>query len=98
MKTIDLITMGQLILGVVWGTVMLILLRRNKSKPNMWPLIFGVGVGVLGFVLLMTGSILLRPISEFIDYTITNFFWSLAGGIVGYFSGRRIARLMQDKN
>jgi len=44
------------------------------------------------FVASMTASIFLRPISEFVDYTIENLFWTLALGIMGYFSGRKIAR------
>jgi hypothetical protein len=71
---------------------MLILLRRNKSKPNLWPRIFGVGGWAYGFVTLMIGSILLWPKSETINYTIANFLWSLAGGIVCYFSGRIFVR------
>ncbi|MCI0610587.1 MAG: hypothetical protein L0Z71_16195 [Anaerolineae bacterium] len=94
----DLITVRLLILGVVWGTGMLILWRRNKSKPEMWPRIFGVGTGVYGFVSLMLGSILFRPISELVNYTITNFFWSLVLSIIAYFGGRRMARHFQDKN
>jgi len=54
--------------------------------------IFGVGTGVYMFVASMTASIFLRPISEFVDYTIENLFWTLALGIMGYFSGRKIAR------
>jgi hypothetical protein len=88
----DLITVFMLILGLFWGTGMLILLKRNKSKLETWPHIFGVGTGVYMFVASMTASIFLRPISEFVDYTIENLFWTLALGIMGYFSGRKIAR------
>jgi hypothetical protein len=91
METIDWIA---LTLGLIWGTVMFILWRRNK--PKLWPRIFGIGAGVYMFVLLMTGSMLLRPISEFVDYTITNFLLSLPAGIVAYFSARKIARNMAD--
>lgn len=91
MKQIDFITTVLLILGLIWGTCMLILFRRDRSKPEKWPHILGIGTGVFGFISLMTASILLRPISEFVDYTITNFFWSLAGGLVGYVSGRIFA-------
>lgn len=88
----DLNTLCQLLLGVVWGTGMLILWKRNKSRPKIWPRILGIGGGLYGFVSLMTGSMLLWPKSEFLDYTIENLFWSLAGGIVLYFSGRKLAR------
>ena len=60
MTSKDLITIFMLIPGLVWGTGMLVLLKRNKS--------------------------------EFVDYTIENFFWTLAVGRMGYFSGRKIAR------
>ena len=85
-------TVSQLMLGVVWGTGILMLWKRNKSKPNMWPRMLGFGAGLYGLVSLMTGSILLRPKSEFVDYAIENLFWSLAVGIVCYFSGRKLAR------
>ena len=40
------------------------------------------------FVLLMIGDWLLRPRSEFADYTISNSLLSLAMGIWAYFCGR----------
>jgi len=92
MTIADLITAGQLILGVVWGVGMLILLRRNKSEPDMWPRIFGVGGGLFMFALSILGSLEPRPTSEFVDYISSNFFWSVAIGIIAYFSGRILAR------
>jgi len=49
METIDWI---ELIFGLVWGTVMLILWRQNKSNPKIWPPIFGIGGGtfMLAFI------------------------------------------------
>jgi len=93
----DLITIVVLIFGLVWGTIMLILWRRRKTKPKTWPHLLGIGVGIYMLVSSMTASILLRPISEFVNYTITNFILSLAIGAVSYFSGRMIARRAQDK-
>jgi hypothetical protein len=84
MRTMDWIA---LILGVIWGIIILILWRRSKSK--MWPRIFGIGGGIFSFVLMMTQSIQFWPRSEFLNYTISNFLWSLAIGIVCYFSGRK---------
>jgi len=97
MKPIDLTTMVQLTFGLVWGVAIFILYKRNKSKPKLWPRIFGIGIGVFWFVVSMIGSMMLWPISEFVNYTITNSLWSLAAGIVGYFSGHKIAR-MRDKS
>jgi peptidoglycan/LPS O-acetylase OafA/YrhL len=91
-------TICQLLLGVVWGTGMLILWRRYKSKPKLWPRILGIGIGLYGFVSLMTGSMLLWPKSEFLNYTVENLFWSLAGGIVCYFGGRKLARDSETKH
>jgi len=89
METIDWI---ELIIGLVFGTIMFILWRRNKSKPKMWPRIFGIWGGVYTFVLFMVGSMMRRPIAEFINYTTENFLWSLGMGIWVYFCGRILAR------
>ncbi len=93
----DLITTVMLILGLVWITTLLVLIKLGKLKLEMWPRILGIGGGLYTFVCLMTFSILLRPISEFMDYTVTNTLWSLAIGIVGYFGGHRIVRSSQNK-
>ena len=92
MITKDLITAGQLILGVVWGVGMFILWRRNRSKPKVWPRIFGLGGGLYMFALSILGLLGSRPTSEFVDYVTSNFFWSVAVGIIAYFSGRMLAR------
>ena len=89
MEMIDWI---ELILGLVWGTVVLILWRQNRSNPNRWPRIFGMGGGTFMLVLSMTRTILLRPISEFVKYTIPNILLSLAMGAICYISGRELAR------
>ena len=94
----DLITIVVIIYGLVWGTIMLILWRRSRTKPKTWPGLLAIGIGVYLFVSSMTASLLLRPISEFVDYTITNFILSFAVGVIGYFSGHKIARDAQDKN
>jgi hypothetical protein len=88
----DLITIIVLIFGLVWGTIMFVIWRRSKTKPETWPHFFGIGIGVYMLVSSMTASILLRPRSELVDYIITNFILSLAVGLIGYFSGRKIAR------
>jgi len=87
MTTMDWITLS---MGVIWGTIILILWKRNKS--NMWPRIFGIGGSVYLFVVSMTQSVLFWPRSDFWEYTISNSLWSLAVGIVCYFSGRQLAR------
>jgi hypothetical protein len=91
METMDWIS---LITGSIWLVIILILWRRNK--PKKWPRIFGIGGGTYMFVLLMTQSILFWPRPEFTGYTISNFFWSLAMGIVCYFSGRILAQRFPD--
>jgi len=88
----ELIDWIALILGLIWLAIILTLWRRNKSNPKVWPRIFGIGGGVYTFVLFMIGSILKRPTSEFVNYTITNFLWSLGMGIWVYFCGRILAR------
>ncbi len=97
MTPINLISIVLLILGLLLATVMQILTKRGKLKPETWPRVFGIGAGVFMFVGSMIASVLLRPISEIVDYTVTNFFSSLALGIVGYFGGRILAGRKQDK-
>ena len=87
-----------LILWLLLATVMHILIKRGKLKPATWPRVGGIGAGLFMFVGLMITSILLRPISEIVDYTVTNFFLSLAFGIVGYIGGRILASRYQDEN
>jgi hypothetical protein len=92
METIDWI---DLILGLICVAIMLILLRQNK--PKMWPRIFGIGGGMFMFVLSMIRSWLLWPKSEFVDYIISNFLWSLAMGIWAYFCGRILVRRFSNE-
>ncbi|SRR6266545_654155 len=94
----DLITTVLLIVGLFLAIVMYVLLKRKKLKAAALPRIFGVGVGVYAFVGLMVSSTLLRPLSESVNYTITNLFSALAFGIAGYIGGREIARYYKDKN
>lgn len=94
MSSIDFIAP---IFGLFWGIAMYILLKQNKSKPELWPRISGFGVGVYAFLSLMTASILREPISEFVDYTITNLFLSLPLGIISYLTGRAYARRRENK-
>ena len=94
MKPIDFIP---LIIGLAWAIITITLLKRNNSKPVTWARILGIGIGVYMFVLLMTGSMLRAPVSEFVDYTIANLFWSLPMGIIGYFTGRAYARRSEKK-
>jgi hypothetical protein len=92
MTPIDLISILLLIPGLFLAVVAHILIRQGKLKPKTWPRVLGVGGGVYMFVSSMVTSVLLRPISEFVDYTIASFLLSLVLGIVGYFSGRELAR------
>ncbi len=94
MKPIDFTA---LIFGLLWAIVTFILLKRNKSKLRAWPLILGIGIGVYVFVSVLTVSILLRPISDFVEHLITSFFSSLAAGVVGYISGHILARRRENK-
>jgi len=94
----DLITIVMLIVGLFLAIVMYVLLKRKKLKAAALPRIFGVGIGIYAFVLFMVSSILLRPLSELVSYTITNLFSALVFGIVGYIGGRTIARHYQDRN
>lgn len=95
MKPIDIIVP---ILGFFWGLGIYILLKQNKSKPNLWPRILGFGAGMYAFLSLMTASILREPISEFIGFTLTNLFLSLPIGAIGYLTGREYVRRRANKN
>jgi hypothetical protein len=94
MKPIDFIAP---LFGLVWGGVTYFLLKQNKSKLELWPRIVGLGLGLYAILALMTASIMNEPISEFFHYTIENLFWSVALGIIGYFSGRAYARHWENK-
>jgi len=94
MHTIDFVAP---IFGLIWGMVIYILLRQNKSKPELWPRILGFGVGTYAFLSLMTASMLSLPKSEFLAYTVENLFWSLPLGIIGYVGGRAYARRRENK-
>lgn len=83
--------------ALLWGIVTLILFRRNKLKPELWPRILGFAAGMYAFSSLMTARILREPISEFVDYAITNLFWSLPFGVIGYLTGREYARRRDKK-
>jgi hypothetical protein len=86
----------ELIFGLIWLTGMLILWNRYKSNPKMWPRFFGVGGSAFAVILMMIESILFWPKSDFLRNTIAGFLLALAFGIMGYFSGRKLAR-MHDK-
>jgi hypothetical protein len=97
MSPIDLISIVLFILGLFLATVTHILIKRGKLKPETWPRVFGIGTGAFIFIGSMIGSILRRPLSEIVDYTVTNFFWSLAFGIVGYIGGLSLERRLREK-
>ena len=94
METMDWIG---LILGSVCLIIMLMLLKQNKSQPKVWPRIFGIGGGIFTFVLLMIGDWLLRPRSEFVDYTNSNSLLSLAISIWVYFCGHILIRRLPNE-
>ena len=96
MELRDLLTMIMLMPGFLWATAMYILLKRKKLKAKVLPRIFAIGAGVYMLVGSMIFSIFLEPRSKFANYTITNIFWSLAFGMIGYIGGRRLARNMPD--
>jgi hypothetical protein len=96
MTPIDLITIAELIVGLFLVSTMVILFRLGKLKIATLPHILGVGAGIFGFVSLMMTSIFLRPSSDLVDYTVTNFLLSLVGGILAYVSGRMIVGGKRD--
>jgi positive regulator of sigma E activity len=91
----DLVTILQILAGVVCGFLMILFFNRNKSNPTVWPRIFGIGGAVFMFIVSMIGSILSRPKSEYLDYTIASLAWSLVIGIMGYYGGYEIARRLK---
>jgi hypothetical protein len=92
MATIDLLTVITLIYGLLFTAVGFIIYRRSQSKPKVFPRLIGIGAGLYLFVSLMTESMLERPITQIVDSLGSNIFLSLGFGIVGYISGRKLAR------
>ena len=88
MQLIDLLTTICLAIGLIVAIALQFLIKRNVFVPAMWPRGFGIGALAFMFISSMTASILLRPSSDFLDYTLANGFWSCLIGIVGYIGGR----------
>jgi hypothetical protein len=92
MGTMDWIA---LVLGLIWGVIILIIWKRNP--PQRWPWIFGIGGGIYMFILFMTYSLLQRPKSDFVYDLGIGLLFALAVGIVCYISGHMLARRFQNK-
>ena len=97
MKLIDLLTIIFLAIGLLLAIVAHVLIKRNIFVPAMWSRVFGIGALAFMFVSSMTSSILLRPFSEFLRYTLTNGFWSCLMGIVGYIGGRMLENRQRNR-
>lgn len=97
MQLIDLITTVGLVIGLILTIVVFSLIRQSKLKPEMFPRVLGIGTTVYGFALLMTASLLLRPLSDFINYTLTNYLLVAALGIVAYISGYIMKRRQKNR-
>lgn len=97
MTSEDFITIVMLVLGLFLVAILLILIKQGKLKLEMWPRLLGIGAGAYMLISSMVFSIFLRPISKFVDYTISNILWSLTFGIIGYLGGRIIVRRAQNK-
>jgi glycerol uptake facilitator-like aquaporin len=93
----DLISTIQLILGLLLVTILLVLMRRVKIKPELWPPALGIGFGVYVFVALMIESIIVRPAADFGDYIFTNLLSAIGFGILGYVGGHILVRNAQKK-
>ena len=87
MQLSDWITLG---LGLIWGITTYTLLKRKK--PQVWPLILAIGTGIYILVISMMTSALLTPRPEFSSYWKENLFWSLAIGMLAYYSGHVLAQ------
>ncbi len=72
MTPLALITVILLAFGLALAIATYVLAKRNKLGPGMWPRILGIGALAFGFGSLMISGILLRPLSELLDYTLTN--------------------------
>ena len=92
MDRIDLISILGLIIGFILAVVTYFLLKQKKIKAKALPHILAIGGFAFMFISGMIESLLNRPLSEFVSYTIENLFWSLAIGIVAYISGRKLAQ------
>jgi uncharacterized membrane protein YdcZ (DUF606 family) len=84
----DSITLFTLGFGLILGSIVFILSRHYKWKQETWPYKAGLVGGIYLFVPLMLQSILSRPLSELVGYTVANIFWSLFLGGIVYFSVR----------
>ena len=80
----DLVTLIEFVIGLFLAIIMYFVIKKGKVKLEMWPRIVGIGGGIIAFVFMMIMSMSLRPLSELVDYTITNFFWSLMLSIMSY--------------
>ena len=94
MKAKDLF---ELVFSLIGGTVLLVLWSRNKSRPKMWPRIFGVGGGIFAFMFGIIESILFWPKLELLHNIIASFLLALAFSIMGYFSGNKLVRMQNKK-
>ena len=93
----DLISTIQLILGLFPAIILFILIKRGKIEMEKWPSTFGIGLSIYAFLASMIEGIILRPKSEFFDYTITSLLSALVFGILGYIGGRILVRNAQNK-
>ena len=97
MTSKDLISVFMPIFGLILIIVILILVRRYKLKPETWPYIASIGSGVYLYVPLMIESIMNRPQTQLLNYTITNLIFSLVISIVIYFMFRMIVVNIEKK-
>ena len=83
----DLISTIQLILGLFLVIVLVVLMRRVKTRPEIWPPTLGIGFGVYAFVASMIEGIIVQPTADFGDHTITSLLSAIGFGILGYIGG-----------
>ena len=97
MTLIELINLVVVVFGLFLATKIHFHIKQGKLIPETWPRRFGIGAGAILLVVLMIGDILRGPLSEILDYLVSNFILSLALGVVAYIGGRTIARRVRDK-
>jgi Na+/proline symporter len=84
----DSITMIGLTIGILLAVLVGVLIRRGKLKPEIWPMILGIGAGVITFLIHMSLSMANGPAP---NEGRNNLLWSFAMGVLGYVSGRIFA-------
>jgi hypothetical protein len=95
MTTKDLITLIGLVTGLIWVGVFYVLVKREILTARTMPWALTITSAVFAFTLLMTGSVLSRPLTDVFEYTVTNLVGTLGISLGGFITARGIAKKMK---